>query len=130
MVEQTTFRESNATGRGESGRARRLQNNFPQSIASAFSNEPAELPVRADQNSLRHVYVLDNGRPRSGSFSLHVSRHIGSAQSQSGARKNASAYGGILDVGRRFCDQRALVHCFNANGFACGARIGKFVRAL
>src|SRR5205823_7530839 len=115
---------------GESGRARRLYNNFPQSIPSPFSNKPAELLVRAHQDSLRPVYVLDSGWPRSWSFSLHLSRHVGSTQSQSCAWKDASSLRGILDVGRCFCDQRAPVYSFNANGFAFDARSGKFVSIL
>ena len=125
MVEQTTFRKPNARSRAESGRTRRLQNNFSQSVASPFSDELTELLVWTDRNSLRPVYVLDNGRPRSWTFSLHVSRHIGSTQPESGTWKDASADRGILDMGRRLCDHDAFVYPPNANGFARGARIGK-----
>src|SRR5260370_29613295 len=98
MVAAATCSESNAKCFEKSRRARCMENNFPHSITSPLSNEPAELLVRLNSNSLWSVYVLDDRRPRPRSFSLHIFGHIGAIRPQPCARKDASACRGELDM--------------------------------
>src|SRR5207244_8118927 len=76
--------------------------NFPHSFASPVSNEPVELLVRLNSNSLWSVHVLDHRRPRTRAIPLHVSGHLRAIRPQLGAWENPSARGGVLDVGGRF----------------------------
>src|SRR5262249_59218075 len=60
--------QSNVAVVGESGRTRRLENNFPQPTASSFSNQPAELSLWPHSDSLRSIHALGYGRSSAGAF--------------------------------------------------------------
>src|ERR1700724_191336 len=113
MVAAATCSEYNAKCFEKSRGARCMENNFPHSITSPLSNEPAELLVRLNSNSVWSVYVLDDRRPRPRSFSLHIFGHIGAIRPQPGARKDASARRGVLDVGWCFCSHCAFICSFD-----------------
>src|ERR1700730_10975235 len=100
-----------------------MENNFPHAITSPFSNEPAELLVRLNSDSLWSVYVLDDCRPRARSFSLHVFGHIRAIRPQPGARKDASTPCGILDVGRCLRSHGAFIYSFDSGRLERCARI-------
>src|SRR5216110_834714 len=102
MVGAATCDYSNANCFGKSSRTRCMENNFPHSITSPVSNEPVELPVRLNSNSLWSVHVLDHRRPRPRAIPLHVSGHPRAIRPQLGAWENPSARGGVLDVGGAF----------------------------
>src|SRR5438552_15727898 len=105
MVGAATCDYSNANCFGKSSRTRCMENNFPHSITSPFSNEPVELLVRLNADSLWSVYVLDDGRARPRPFSLHLFGHARAIRPQLGSWKDPSTGGGVLDVGRGFyCD--------------------------
>src|SRR5207247_9905602 len=116
MVGAATCDYSNANCFGKSSRTRCMENNFPHSITSPVSNEPVELLVRLNSNSLWSVHVLDHRRPRPRSIPLHVSGNVGAIRPQPGAWKKPSARGGVLDVGGRFCS-----HCTSIYSFASGS---------
>src|SRR5260370_2419643 len=129
MVAAATCDYSNAKCFGKSGRTRCMENNFPHSITSPVSNEPVELLVRLNSNSLWSVHVLDHRRPRTRSIPLHVSRHVGTIRPQPGAWENPSARGGVLDVGRRFCSHCTFIFFFDSGCLALRARIARSLGA-
>src|SRR5437899_12399800 len=109
MVGAATCDYSNANCFGKSSRTRCMENNFPHSITFPVSNEPVELLVRLNSNSLWLVYVLDDGRPRSRSFSLHLFGHARAIRPQPRARKNPSTDSGVLDLGRSLCRHSTFI---------------------
>src|SRR5260370_8047196 len=112
MVAAATCSESNAKCFEKSRGARCMENNLPHSITSPLSNEPAELLVRLNSNSLWSVYVLDDRRPRPRPFSLHIFGHIGTIWPQPGARKAASPRRLALDPAPRFLSHSPFIRPF------------------
>src|ERR1700693_3470388 len=106
-----------------------MENNFPYSITSPVSDESAELLVRLNSNPVWSVHVLDDCRPRTRSFSLHVFGHIRAIRSQSRAWKNASARGGVLDVGRCFRSYCTFIYSFDSGRLERCARIERSLGA-
>src|ERR1700737_3250690 len=129
MVAAPTYCDSAVRCLGKSRRARCMENNFPHSITSPVSNEPAELLVRLNSDSLWRVHVLDDCRARTRSFSLHVFGHIGAIRPQPGAWKDASARGGVLDVGRCIRDHGTFIYSFDAGRLERCARIARSLSA-
>src|SRR6266566_1987542 len=129
MVAAATCDYSNAKCFGKSSRTRCMENNFPHSITSPVSNEPVELLVRLNSNSLWSVHVLDHRRPRTRSIPLHVSGNVGAIRPQPGAWKNPSARGGVLDVGGRFCSHCTFIYSFDSGSLERRARIARSLSA-
>src|SRR5207302_1086134 len=119
MVKETTVGQSSILVIGKSGRTRCLENNFSQSIAPSFSNEPTQLFVRADAHSLRSIHAVDDNWSSARPFLVHLYGHIRTAWSQSRSGQNASAHCGILDVGRRVHRNDTLVCPSDADGVDC-----------
>src|SRR5207302_1738851 len=105
--------------------ARCMENNFPHSITSAVSNEPVELLVRLNSNSLWSVHALDHRRPRSRAIPLHVSGHLRAIRPQLGAWENPSTRGGVLDVGGRFCSHGTFIYSFDSGRLERCARFAR-----
>src|SRR5439155_19534104 len=125
MVAAAMCDYSNAKCFGKSSRARCMENNFPHSITSPVSNEPVELLVRLNSNSLWSVHVLDHRRPRTRAIPLHVSGHLRAIRPQLGAWENPSARGGVLDVGGRFCSHGTFIYSFDSGRLERCARIAR-----
>src|SRR2546423_432166 len=100
-----------------------MENNFPYPTPSPVSNQPSELFVWLNSDSLRSVYVLDNGRSRSRSFSLHVFGHVRPIGPEPRAWKDASTCRGVLDVGRRFHSDRTFICSFDSGRLERCARV-------
>src|SRR5260370_13124674 len=98
MVAAAACDYSNANCFEKSSRTRCMENNFSHRITSPVSNEPVELLVRLNSNSLWSVHVLDHRRPRTRPIPLHLSGHVGAIRPQLGAWENPSARGGVPEV--------------------------------
>src|SRR5678815_395425 len=78
------------------GRARRAhreggrEDYLSQPGASALSNEFAQLPLRGNAHSFRHLPALDRRRSGTGPLSLHLPRNFGPIWTEDSTRHDAS----------------------------------------
>src|SRR4029077_13818267 len=98
------------------------ENSLSEPIASAFSDQPAQLSVRTDANSIWRLHALDCGLSRPRTVSLHVSGNTGTAWAKSSAREKSSPNRRVLDLGWRVCDYYSPLYFPNPHGCGSSAR--------
>src|SRR5262249_37616633 len=75
MDQSERIDQSNAATFRNGRRARSMENHFPQSIASALSNQSAKLFVWPNQDSVSSVHALDHDWPCPRAFLVHLPGH-------------------------------------------------------
>src|SRR3954451_9844982 len=117
MAAKKTFPQPDFCGAGTRYRQGRLEDHFIKPASSPVSDEPAQLPLRANENSVQNLYALGRGRPGTGIIPLFLSGDARATGIESGPGPKPSESDRILGVAGRIrnCGNRS--YSARANSF-------------